>query len=32
MPGIENVKEVAGKIDEKRRSERRRRGLHIESI
>ncbi|MHC4175963.1 MAG: PH domain-containing protein [Planctomycetota bacterium] len=30
--GIENVKEVAGKIDDNRRSERRRRGLHIESI
>ena len=30
--GIDNVKEVAGKIDDIRRSERRRRGLHIESI
>jgi len=30
--GIENVKEVAGIVDEIRRSERRRRGLHIESI
>ena len=30
--GIENVKEVAEEIDDVRRSERRRRGLHIESI
>ena len=30
--GIENVKDVAGKIDDARRRERRRRGLHIESI
>ncbi len=30
--GIENVKEVANKIDDARRLERRRRGLHIESI
>ncbi len=32
MRGIENVKEVAEKIDEVRRAERRRRGLHIEQI
>jgi len=32
MPGIEDVKTVAGMIDENRRSERMRRGLHIESI
>ncbi len=32
MLGIENVKEVATLIDETRRAERRRRGLHIESI
>ncbi len=32
MPGIENVKDVAAKIDDLRRKERRRRGLHIESI
>jgi len=32
MPGIENVKEVASQIDDLRRKERRRRGLHIESI
>jgi len=32
MLGIEHVKEVAGKLDDLRRSERRRRGLHIESI
>lgn len=32
MPGIENVKEVAATIDDLRRKERRRRGLHIESI
>lgn len=32
MRGIENVKEVAGQIDDTRRKERRRRGLHIESI
>jgi len=30
--GIENVKEVAGQLDDARRAERRRRGLHIESI
>jgi len=32
MRGIENVKEVADIIDDARRSERRRRGLHIEQI
>lgn len=32
MPGIENVGEVAGLIDDARRTERRRRGLHIESV
>lgn len=32
MRGIENVKEVAGQIDDTRRKERRRRGLHIEAI
>ncbi len=32
LQGIENVEELAGKIDDIRRSERRRRGLHIESI
>ncbi len=32
LRGIENVKEVAGVIDDIRRKERRRRGLHIESI
>lgn len=32
LRGIENVKEVAGQIDDTRRKERRRRGLHIESI
>lgn len=32
IPGIENVKEVAGLIDEARLNERMRRGLHIESI
>jgi uncharacterized membrane protein YdbT with pleckstrin-like domain len=32
LRGIENVKEVAGIIDDVRRKERRRRGLHIESI
>jgi len=30
--GIENVKEVADQMDDIRRAERRRRGLHIESI
>jgi len=30
--GIENVKQVAEKIDDARRAERRKRGLHIESI
>ncbi|MBN2474667.1 MAG: PH domain-containing protein [Pirellulales bacterium] len=32
MPGIADVKKVADMIDEIRRNERRRRGLHIESI
>jgi uncharacterized membrane protein YdbT with pleckstrin-like domain len=32
LRGIENVRQVADLIDETRRSERRRRGLHIESI
>ena len=32
LVGIENVKEVAEKLDDNRRAERRRRGLHIESI
>ena len=32
MPGIENVKQVAGIIDDTRRQERRRRGLHIEAV
>jgi hypothetical protein len=32
MPGIENVAEVSRTIDEVRRNERRRRGLHIEQI
>ena len=32
LPGIENAKEVAEKIDDIRRSERRRRGLHVEAI
>ena len=32
LPGIEKVKEVAGMLDDTRRTERRRRGLHIESI
>ena len=32
MPGIENVKEAADIIDNARRSERRRRGLHIEQV
>lgn len=32
LRGIEKVKEVSEKIDDVRRSERRRRGLHIESI
>ena len=32
LRGIENVREVAEKIDDVRRAERRRRGLHIESI
>lgn len=32
MRGIENVKQVASQIDDLRRKERRRRGLHIEAI
>ena len=32
LRGIEDVKEVSGKIDDTRRAERRRRGLHIEAI
>jgi membrane protein YdbS with pleckstrin-like domain len=32
MPGIDNVQEVAQLIDEARRSERVRRGLHIEAV
>ena len=32
LRGIDNVKEVADQIDDLRRKERRRRGLHIESI
>lgn len=32
LPGIENVKEVANQIDDLRRRERRRRGLHVETI
>jgi membrane protein YdbS with pleckstrin-like domain len=32
LPGVERVREVAGMIDEVRRQERRKRGLHIESI
>lgn len=32
MPGIENAREIAKKIDRIRRRERRRRGLHIESV
>jgi uncharacterized membrane protein YdbT with pleckstrin-like domain len=32
LPGIENVQEVAGLIDDARRNERRRRGLYIESV
>jgi membrane protein YdbS with pleckstrin-like domain len=32
LVGIDKVKEVAGQIDDTRRAERRRRGLHIESI
>ncbi len=32
LSGIEKVKEVTGMLDDARRSERRRRGLHIESI
>jgi uncharacterized membrane protein YdbT with pleckstrin-like domain len=32
LHGIENVKDIAGTIDDVRRKERRRRGLHIEAI
>lgn len=32
LPGIENVREVADKIDDARRKERRSRGLHIEAV
>lgn len=32
LPGIEDVKSVAGMIDDLRRRERRRRGLHIEAV
>lgn len=32
MPGIDSVGEVAGIIDDERRKERRRRGLHIEAV
>jgi membrane protein YdbS with pleckstrin-like domain len=32
LPGIDNVGEVAGQIDDLRRRERRRRGLHIEAV
>ena len=32
MPGIEKVHEVAGMIDDVRRQERRKRGLHIEAV
>ncbi len=32
MKGIENVREIAGQIDHARRTERRRRGLHIEAV
>ena len=32
LPGIENVRDVAEMIDEVRRQERRRRGLHIEAV
>jgi membrane protein YdbS with pleckstrin-like domain len=32
LPGIDNVKEVSELIDDTRRSDRRRRGLHIEAI
>ena len=32
MPGIEPVREIAGRIDDLRREERRRRSLHIEAI
>ncbi len=32
LPGIENVRHVAGLLDDARRTERRRRGLHIEAV
>ncbi|MEX2172700.1 MAG: PH domain-containing protein [Pirellulales bacterium] len=32
IPGIDRVREVAGVIDDERRKERRRRGLHIEAV
>lgn len=32
LPGIEDVRDVAGMIDDLRRRERRRRGLHIEAV
>lgn len=32
IKGIENVRDVAGKLDDLRRNERRKRGLHIESV
>jgi len=32
MPGIDNVREISGLFDDTRRTERRRRGLHIENI
>jgi hypothetical protein len=32
LPGIDNIADVAAKFDDARRAERRRRGLHIESI
>jgi hypothetical protein len=32
LKGIQDVRRVAGLIDDTRRSERRRRGLHIENI
>ena len=32
LPGIENIKQVAGLFDNARLAERRRRGLHVEQI
>ncbi len=32
LPGIEGVREIAGMIDDLRRSERRRRGIHVEAV